>query len=199
MSEWIWTNTVYPRLVTAFVLIEQIFNFDLFVEIWVALFGRSEIQTVASLCTHFWQVDWKYDINRRAVFNVACSRFPVQFHNLLRLLWRMTGTGFLDTDLLSTIDHIAETFDDNREACGARVFGFLDLLSSYSQVVLLSACSGSYALYELQQRRYGTSNSQGLTYINLRSMMLPGGSTLPARSIGRVISIDNSDYLIICW
>jgi len=114
----------------------------------------------------------------------------------------MTGTGFLDTDPLSTIDHIAETFDDNRkdrEACGARVFGFLDLLSSYSQVVPLSACSGSHALYELQQRRYGTSNSQGLTYINLRSMRLPGGSTLPARSIGRVISTDNSDYLIICW
>jgi len=110
----------------------------------------------------------------------------------------MTGTGFLDTDPLSTIDHIAETFDDNRKACGAHVFGFLDLLLSY-QVVLLLAYSGSYALYKLQQRRYGTSNSQGLTYINLRSMMLPGGLTLPARSIGRVISTDNSDYLIICW
>ena len=114
----------------------------------------------------------------------------------------MTGTGFLDTDPLSTVDHTMETFNNyrnDRQVCGARVFGFLDLLSSYSQVVPLSACSGLHALYELQQRRYGTSNSQGLTYINLRSMRLPGGSTLPARSVGRVISADNSDYLIICW
>ena len=114
----------------------------------------------------------------------------------------MTGTGFLDTDPLSAVNYIAETFGETRivrEACGARVFGFLDLLSSYTQVVPLSACSGSHALYELQQRRYGSSNSQGLTYINLRPMRLPGGSTLPARSIGRVISTNNSDYLIICW
>ena len=114
----------------------------------------------------------------------------------------MTGTGFLDTDPLSAVNYTANSFNStrrDREACGARVFGFLGLLSSYTQVVPLSACSGSHALYELQQRRYGTSNSQGLIYINLRSMRLPGGSTLPARSIGRVISTDNSDYLIICW
>lgn len=114
----------------------------------------------------------------------------------------MTGTGFLDTDSLSTADHLIEAPEDlkqQRDLCGRHVFYYFDKLSSYSQVVPLSACSGAHALYERQQERYGTSASQGLSYINLKPIKLPGGSALPARSVGRVISGDNSEHLVICW
>lgn len=181
--------------------IEHIPNFDTFVEIWIALFGRSEIQTVVSLCSQFWQVDWEHD-TCRGIFDVARSRFPIQFHTLLRLLQCMTGTGFLDTDSLSTVDYFVETSEDDKaqqNICSRYVFNYFCELQSYSQVVPLSACSGPHALYERQQERYGTSTSQDLTYINLKPIKLPGGSTLPARSIGHVVSGDNSDYLVICW
>lgn len=182
--------------------VEHIPDFDLFVEVWVTLFGRSESQSVAALCEQFWLADWKHGISRRAIFDVARSRFPIQLHPLLRLLRSMTGTGFLDTDPLSTADHLVDVLDelrDQRDLCSRHVFYYFDRLTSYSQVIPLSACSGSQALYERQQERYGTSHSQGLTYINLRSIKLPGGSVLPARSVGRVISADNSEQLVICW
>ncbi|KAJ3566246.1 hypothetical protein NP233_g7118 [Leucocoprinus birnbaumii] len=182
--------------------VEHIPDFDLFVEVWVTLFGRSESTSITAICAQFWQADWKHGIARRAIFDVTRSRFPIQFRTLLQLLRSMTGAGFLDTDPLSTSDHLTESPDDLREQrdiCSRHVFYYFDQLSTYSQVVPLSACSGSHALYEKQQERYGASNSQGLTYMNLRSIKLPGGSTLPARSIGRVISGDNSEHLVICW
>ncbi|XP_006461023.1 hypothetical protein AGABI2DRAFT_221404 [Agaricus bisporus var. bisporus H97] len=182
--------------------VEHIPDFDLLVEVWVTLFGRSESQSVAALCEQFWLADWKHGISRRAIFDVARSRFPIQLHPLLRLLRSMTGTGFLDTDPLSTADHLVDVPDDlrdQRDLCSRHVFYYFDRLTSYSQVIPLSACSGSQALYERHQERYGTSHSQGLTYINLKPIKLPGGSVLPARSVGRVISADNSEQLVICW
>ncbi|KAF9445018.1 hypothetical protein P691DRAFT_777875 [Macrolepiota fuliginosa MF-IS2] len=182
--------------------VEHIPDFDLFVEVWVTLFGRSESQSITAICGQFWQSDWKHGIARRAIFDVARSRFPIQFLPLLRLLRAMSGTGFLDTDSLSTADHLIEApenLKEERDLCSRHVFYYFDQLSSYSQVVPLSACSGAHALYERQQERYGTSASQGLTYTNLKPIKLPGGSILPARSVGRVISGDSSEHLVICW
>lgn len=183
--------------------VELIPDFDSFVDVWIALFGRSESQSVAGICRQFWQGDWHAGTARRAIFDVARSRFPVQSKALIRLLRAMTASGFLDTDPLSTVDHGPEghaaTLDD-RVICAQHVLFFMDKLPTYTQVIPASACSGSHALYEkLPERMISASVSTGLTYTNLRSVKLPGGSTLPARSIGRLLSGDGGDFVVVSW
>ena len=81
------------------------------VELWIALFGRSESASVAGICRQFWEADWAQGIARRAIFDVARVRFPIQSQSLIRLLRSMTASGFLDTDPLSTADHGFESAD----------------------------------------------------------------------------------------
>ncbi|KAJ3854709.1 hypothetical protein EV368DRAFT_72728 [Lentinula lateritia] len=88
--------------------VEIIPEFDLFVEVWIALSGRSEAQSVAGICSQYWQVDWKAGLARRAIFDVCRTRFPIQCRPLIRLLRCMTAAGFLDTDSLSTADHSSD-------------------------------------------------------------------------------------------
>lgn len=182
--------------------VELIPNFDGFVEVWIALFGRSESQSVSGICRQFWQSDWYHGSARRAILDVARSRFPVQSKPLVRLLRAMTASGFLDTDPLTTADHSVEgdalTHED-RAVCAQRVFLFLDKLPTYTQVIPVSACSGSQALYEkLPERMISTSVSTGPTYTNLRPIKLPGGATLPPRCVGRLLN-DTGEYVVVSW
>jgi nuclear pore complex protein Nup188 len=182
--------------------VEMIPDFDGLVEVWITLFGRSESNTVAELCQQFWDGDFKRGIARRAIFDVARSRFPIQLKPLIRLLRAMTGSGFLDTDPLSTADHWIEGGELGffREACDGAVADYLDKLSTYSQVIPVNACTGANALYEKIPERYGSSStSTGITYMNLRPIRLPGGQTLPAKSIGRLLSGDGGEFVVICW
>jgi nuclear pore complex protein Nup188 len=169
--------------------------------VWIALFGRSESQSVAGICAQYWQSDWQHGIARRAIFDVARSRFPIQFKPLIHLLRAMTASGFLDTDPLSTADHSQEGqgLSEERDLCDRHVFYYLDRLPTFSQVVPISACTGAHAMYERQQERYGTNTGVGLTYVNVRPIRLPGGSTLPARSTGRLLSGDGGDYVVVSW
>ncbi|KAF8626720.1 hypothetical protein AX17_006486 [Amanita inopinata Kibby_2008] len=182
--------------------VELIPNFEGFVEVWVTLFGRSESQSIAGICAQFWQSDWQHGIARRAIFDVARSRFPIHIQPLVRLLRSLTATGFLDTDNLSTADHSHEggELTDERDICSRYVFYHLDNLPTYTQVIPISACSGPHALYERVQERYGSPNSSvGLVYQNLRPIKLPGGSILPAKTTGRLLSGDGGDYIVVCW
>ncbi|KAF8885802.1 nucleoporin subcomplex protein binding to Pom34-domain-containing protein [Infundibulicybe gibba] len=198
-------RSVLKGLLTALielVPVELIPDFDTFVEIWIALFGRSESQSVAGICAQFWQADWQHGIARRAVFDVARSRFPIQVKPLLRLLRAMTASGYLDSDQLSTTDHSYEGqgLTEERDICDRHVFYYLDKLPTFSQVIPVNACTGAHALYERQPERYGSSSSSpGLTYINLRPIKLPGGTTLPARSVGTLLSGDGGDFIVVCW
>lgn len=182
--------------------VELIPDFDAFVEVWIALFGRSESQSVAGICRQFWQSDWHHGSTRRAILDVARSRFPVQSKPLIRLLRAMTASGFLDTDPLSTVDNGPEGEPLSREdrvICAQHVFFFLEKLPTYTQVIPVAACSGSHALYEkLPERMISASVSTGLTYTNVRPIKLPGGSTLPARSIGRLLN-DTGDFVVVSW
>lgn len=196
--------TTFTGLVIALVElipVELIPDFEGFVDVWIALFGRSESQSVAGICAQYWQLDWQHGIARRAIFDVARSRFPIQFKPLIRLLRAMTAAGFLDTDPLSTADHSQEgqSLSEERELCDRHVFYYLDRLPTFSQVIPISACTGVHAMYERQQERYGTNGGVGLTYINVRPIRLPGGSTLPARSTGRLLSGDGGDYVVVSW
>ena len=185
--------------------VELIPDFDSLVEVWIALFGRSESRSVAGICKQFWQHDWHQGIARRAILDVARSRFPIHFRPLGRLLRAMTGSGFLDTDSLSTTASAEESRvpDANgdvtdREICSQHVFYYMDKLPTFSLVIPLSSCSGPNAVYERVQ--YGSSASgPGLTYTNMRAIRLPGGSIIPPRSTGRLLSSDGGDFVAVCW
>ncbi|KAH9002466.1 hypothetical protein EDB86DRAFT_3125995 [Lactarius hatsudake] len=160
--------------------VELIPEFDTFIDVWVALLGQSESRSVIGLCQQFWQYDVTKSKARRAILDVARSRFPVQFTPLLRLLGALTGCGFKDADPLSSVDHRQQ---DN------------SLLEARAH-----ACTGSQALYEKVPERYGSSSKVfGPSYVNLRPITLPGGSTLPARSTGRLLSQDGEDFVIVSW
>ncbi|KAJ2936296.1 hypothetical protein H1R20_g798, partial [Candolleomyces eurysporus] len=180
--------------------VELIPDFEGLVDVWVALFGRSEPLAVAAICAQFWQTDWKINNARRAIFDVARNRFPVQIKPLLRLLRAMTGSGFLDTDPLSTADHgqEGEEISPERQMCDRFVYYYFASLPTFTQVIPLSACTGAHALYEKLPERYA-NGSTSFTYTNARPIRLPGGSQLPARSSGTVVSADSGDYIVVSW
>ncbi|PPQ66173.1 hypothetical protein CVT24_000150 [Panaeolus cyanescens] len=180
--------------------VEMIPDFEGLVNIWVSLFGRSESVAVTGICAQFWTLDWKHGMTRRAIFDVARSRFPIQVRPLVRLLRAMTGAGFLDTDSLYAQHFLdEENISPERLGCERYVYHYLHDLPSFSQVIPSGACSGPHALYERQTERFGTSTSPGLTYINLRPIQLPGGTVLPARSVGRLLSGDGGENVVVAW
>ncbi|TBU45205.1 nucleoporin subcomplex protein binding to Pom34-domain-containing protein [Dichomitus squalens] len=188
--------------VVELVPVEMIADFDGFLEVWIALFGRSEPQSVVGICCQFWQVDWHADTFRRAIVDVARSRCPIQVRPLLRLLRSLTGTGFLDTDPLSTVDHIEadELLTADRNLCTRAVFRYFNELPTFTQVVHISQCTGAHALYEKLPERYGSSSATpGPSYMNLRPIRLPGGSNLPAKSVGKLLSNDGGDLIVVAW
>ncbi|KAK2459938.1 hypothetical protein APHAL10511_008023 [Amanita phalloides] len=184
--------------------VELIPDLDGLIDVWVTLFGRSESQSIAGICAQFWQSDWHRGISRRAIFDVARSRFPIQIQPLVRLLRAMTAAGFLDTDELSTSDYSNEGdgLTDERYICVRHVFYYFENLPTYTQVIPVSACGGAHALYERVQERYNSANghsASGLVYHNLRPLKLPGGSILPVKSCGRLLSGDGSDHVVVSW
>ncbi|KAG2356946.1 nucleoporin subcomplex protein binding to Pom34-domain-containing protein [Suillus spraguei] len=136
--------------------VELIPDFDSLVEVWIALFGRSEPQSVAGICRQFWQSDWRQGLARRAIFDVARTRFPIHFRPLVRLLRAMTASGFTDTDPLSTAASASqppadENDDGDREICSRHVFYYMDKLPTFSLVIPLASCTGPNAVYEKAQ------------------------------------------------
>ncbi|KAF8651147.1 hypothetical protein AX16_004849 [Volvariella volvacea WC 439] len=183
------------------VAIELMPDYDGLINVWEALFGRSEPQSIAGICAQYWQFDWQHNASRRAIFDVARSRFPTHSRPLIRLLRAMSASGFLDTDPLSVSDHgqEGEPLMDERDICARHVYYYLHQLPSYTQIIPAAACTGAHALYERQPERFTSGKLSGLIYINLRPIRLPGGSILPARSQGRLLSGDGGDYIIVCW
>ncbi|KAG2099322.1 nucleoporin subcomplex protein binding to Pom34-domain-containing protein [Suillus cothurnatus] len=179
--------------------VELIPDFDSLVEVWIALFGRSEPQSIAGICRQFWQSDWRQGLARRAIFDVARTRFPIHFRPLVRLLRAMTASGFIDTDPLSTAASSTqppadENDDGDREICSRHVFYYMDKLPTFSLVIPLASCTGPNAVYEKAQ-----AAGPSLAYTNLRAIRLPGGSVMPARSKGRLLSGDGADHIAVCW
>ncbi|KAF9004332.1 hypothetical protein BDQ17DRAFT_1354946 [Cyathus striatus] len=114
--------------------------------------------------------DWSHGTSRRALFDVTRSRFPVQPNSLVVIL-HAAGDG--------------EELGEERDLCDRYVFHYFQRLPSYTMLIPITACQGAHALYERQQERYGSST--------------PGGSTLPARSVGRLLSGDGEECVIVCW
>jgi len=179
--------------------VEMIPGFDILVEVWIALFGRAEPASIEGICQQFWEHDSSEGITRRAIFDVARTRFPIQPRHLLRLARSMSAAGFLDTDPLSAsaLPPEGRLSNDLRRDCAFRVFRYLDNLNTYTQFIPASLCSGPHAIVDRFSER--DSSSYGVSYTNLYPIKLPGGSILPARSVGRVISGDTAEFVVVIW
>ncbi|KAI9507509.1 hypothetical protein F5148DRAFT_1299700 [Russula earlei] len=57
----------------------------------------------------------------------------------------------------------------------------------------------SYFFENLPTDTGSSSKASGPTYTNLRPLKLPGGTILPARSTGRLLSQDGEDFVIVSW
>ncbi|CAK5264819.1 unnamed protein product [Mycena citricolor] len=201
-------RAVFKGLIIAIVEVcpvEEIPQFDTFVDVWIALFGRSESKSVAEICAQYWESDWRVSEGRRAIFNVARARFPVQFKPLIRLLRAMTGMGFLDTDPLcaegSSRQYRPASQAGVRDSCARHVFYYLDTLSSYAQVIPVSKTTGAGALYERQPERFsgGGRHTHTHNYVTQREIRLPGGSSLRPGTTGPLMNTDGGDMLVVCW
>ena len=179
--------------------VEMIPGFDTLVEVWIALFGRAEPASIEGICQQFWEHDSSEGITRRAIFDVARTRFPIQPRHLLRLARSMSAAGFLDTDPLSAsaLPPEGRLSNDLRRDCAFRVFRYLDNLNTYTQLIPASLCSGPHAIVDRFSER--DNSSYGVSYTNLHPIKLPGGSILPARSVGRVISGDTAEFVVVIW
>ncbi|KAK7058619.1 hypothetical protein VNI00_002255 [Paramarasmius palmivorus] len=197
-------RSVFKGLIIALlelVPVELIPELEAFIDVWTALFGRSEIASITGICIQFWQSDWQNGAARRALFDLARSRFPVQCRPLIRLLRSMSGSGFLDTDPIATVEspRIFEESKEERALCARYVFHYFDNLPTFTQLIPASACTGAHALFEKQIEQYGTSHSAGLTYTNMVPLVLPGGSVLPVGSKGSLLSGDGGELLVVSW
>ena len=182
--------------------VEMVPDFDGLLDVWIALFGRSEPQSIVGICRQFWAADWRGSPHRRALLDVARARSPIQVRPLLRLLRSLTGAGFLDTDPLSTVDQVAvdEQVSGDRDFCTQSVFAYFNDLPTFTQVIHSSQCTGAHALYEKLPDRYGSSSATpGPSFMNLRPIRLPGGSILPPKSVGQLLSTDGGDLLVVAW
>lgn len=174
---------------THLINLEFLPDFDGFVDLWITLFGTGDEFVAARLSRHYWDYDWKATNCRRAIFDVARSRFPVHFRPLVRLLCLMCGTE-------NTRDF--EDSDNDRTLCASYVYHYFLNLSTFTQVVPVNARSGPHAVYEaLINELY----NGGVMYKNTYAITFPGGSTLPRDSSSRLLSsiTDPDGPIIVEW
>ncbi|KAI5121186.1 hypothetical protein M0805_005987 [Coniferiporia weirii] len=183
--------------------VELLPDFDGLVGTWIALFGNCESAESAGLCRQYWDADWRLGKARRAIIDVARARFPVQFRPLTRLLRAMTGSIYCDaTDPAITTARSNSVESESQRVCSSYVFHYFCRLPTYTQVIPAAARAGGNALYDrtVDRANVGSSAGGGTAYTNLRPIMLPGGSLLPQKSVGRLLCADSStEPVVIAW
>ncbi|TRM67890.1 nucleoporin subcomplex protein binding to Pom34-domain-containing protein [Schizophyllum amplum] len=177
--------------------VESISNFYTLVDIWVALFGRSEVDSIFLLCHQYWQVDWHQGPSRRAIFDVARARFPIHFAPLLKLCRSMAACGFLDTDPLTTTSDSQPVRYEEQNECAQNVFEYFNALPTYAQHITLN--NESHRHYERQAERASRNGPMEIYYVNMHPLRLPGGSILPAGTHGRLVAGDEKTWVIVDW
>lgn len=175
---------------------EYIENFDGLMEVWILLFGSGEWAAVAPLCAEFWQFDSKLESSsRRALLEIARDRFPVQSRPLIRILRSLTATG--DFRGLEGFEHSAELKDNridfNRGGSAFAVYEYFDTLTTLTQVIPFEK-ERIASLLDIR------NTSAGTVYSSLKPMRLPGGSIIPPKTVGTLISdSENGSPLVIVW
>ena len=176
---------------TDLIRVEYIENIDALLDVWVALFGSGEWQSIAPICADFWQVDFpRESSNRRALLEMTRDRFPVQARPFLRILRSLTATG----NFKGLEGYLWEReLDNDRAGCALSVFNYFNSLMSFTQILILGKPEHQ-GLFEVR------NVAGGSLYVNTKPLRLPGGSILAARSQGTVISdAEDGGPLVIIW
>lgn len=181
--------------------VEMVPDFDGLINTWVSLFGNGENAMNAGLSKQFWSEDWFSGKSRRALVDSARSRFPIQMRPLLRILRSLAGAPNIITTDPELPMLAGGKSTETRLICANFVYHFFKKLPTYTQVLPPQSRNGPNALYDRMIDRGGPlSASGGTAYTNLRPIVLPGGSTLPQRSVGRLMCPDSStEPVIVAW
>ncbi|KAF8318134.1 hypothetical protein DL93DRAFT_430891 [Clavulina sp. PMI_390] len=176
---------------TELIRVEYIEDFDGLLETFIELFGTGEYISVAPLCAEFWQVDAQLESpSRRALLEMARDRFPVQARPLIRLLRSLTATG----DFRGLEGYITEReVDFNRGGAAWAVYQYFDKLTTVTQVIPYE--KEAFSSY-IEMR----NTSHGIVYNTLRPMRLPGGTIIPPKTVGTLISDNEAGSpLVVAW
>ncbi|KAF8709175.1 Nucleoporin subcomplex protein binding Pom34, partial [Rhizoctonia solani] len=152
---------------TETIQIGQLTDIDPFISVVEALFGSGERNIAASLCHKYWTEDWVTSTKRQQLLQVAALRFPVQPHPLVRLLRALSGNGS-ETNVAS---------NPIRDVCVRHVYHYLAQMSGFAHIIQASDLQGS--AYDVRSD----------VVLNVRMINLPGGTSLPARTIGQMLSM----------
>jgi nuclear pore complex protein Nup188 len=130
-------------------------------------------------------------LNRRALLEITRDRFPVQARPFIRVLRSLSATGGFQ----GLEGYVQEReLDYNRGGSASAVYHYFDALPSYAITIPSDDKPDLKALFEMR------NTTAGLVYSNNRPLRLPGGSILPARSQGTVISDgDARSPVVVMW
>ncbi|KAG8734269.1 hypothetical protein FRC11_006808 [Ceratobasidium sp. 423] len=164
---------------TETIQIGQLTDIDPFISVVETLFGSGERNIAASLCHKYWTEDWVASTKRQQLLQVAALRFPVQPHPLVRLLRALSGNGSETTIAASS---------PIRDVCIRHVYHYLAQMNGFAHVIQASDLQGS--AYDVRSD----------VVLNVRTINLPGGTSLPARTIGQMLSMRNpGSPLAVRW
>ncbi|CAE6343262.1 unnamed protein product [Rhizoctonia solani] len=153
--------------ITETIQIGQLTDIDPFISVVEALFGSGERNIAASLCHKYWTEDWVTSTKRQQLLQVAALRFPVQPHPLVRLLRALSGNGSETTVASNPI----------RDVCIRHVYHYLAQMNGFAHIIQASDLQGS--AYDVRSD----------VVLNVRTIDLPGGTSLPARTTGQMLSM----------
>ncbi|KAJ1308684.1 hypothetical protein OPQ81_004375 [Rhizoctonia solani] len=149
--------------------IGQLTNIDPFISVVETLFGSGERNIAASLCHKYWTEDWVASTKRQQLLQVAALRFPVQPHPLIRLLRALSGNGSEESTIVAS--------NPIRDVCIRHVYHYLAQMNGFAHIIQASDLQGS--AYDVRSD----------VVLNVRSINLPGGTSLPARTVGQMLSM----------
>ncbi|CAE6454335.1 unnamed protein product [Rhizoctonia solani] len=154
---------------TEAIQIGQLTDIDPFISVVEKLFGSGERNIAASLCHKYWTEDWVASTKRQQLLQIAALRFPVQPHPLVRLLRALSGNGDETTTIVAS--------SPIRDVCIRHVYHYIAQMNGFAHVIQASDLQGS--AYDVRSD----------VILNVRAVNLPGGTILPARTAGQMLSI----------
>ncbi|KDN50995.1 hypothetical protein RSAG8_00624, partial [Rhizoctonia solani AG-8 WAC10335] len=154
---------------TETIQIGQLTDIDPFISVVETLFGSGERNIATSLCHKYWTEDWVASTKRQQLLQVAALRFPVQPRPLARLLRALSGNGSETTTIVAS--------SPIRDVCIRHVYHYIAQMNGFAHVIQASDLQGS--AYDVRSD----------VVLNVRAINLPGGTSLPARTAGQMLSI----------
>jgi nuclear pore complex protein Nup188 len=112
------------------------------------------------------------------------------------------GVGYNNGGIAS----LEQNRDESRKSNSRHVFHFLDQMDTYAMVLQQSGPMGFRHMWEtVTEHASGSANGSAMggesrmLYTNLHPFLLPGGSILPAKSRGQLVSGGSGKPLVVNW